>query len=415
MTTRGYALPIALVFLGIFATSAAALLGYLTTYARAERVYVAASQARMLAEAGIDHAIYELNQGGTYTGETDTPLGTGTFSVAVSDVGGSMKELEATGYVPNRANPLAVKTVRVRATIDTTTVSFHYGVQVGDGGVTFGNNSSIEGNLYSNGAVTGANGTVITGDTVAAGASAISRMTIGGSARARTLSNCSVAGNATYQTISNCPVQGTKTATTTLAATTSMPISDEQITVWKEAAENGGVISGNYTINDSQQLGPRKINGDLTVNGTLTLSGPLWVNGNATFGNNATLAVAGSAGGNGAVLVADYPTDPARGDVTFANNVIIQGNGTAGSYPMVLSTSIDQAISLANNARGVILYAPYGRITLANNASANQITAYALTLSNNAEVEYESGLISASFVNGPGGSWTVARGTYEIQ
>jgi hypothetical protein len=93
----------------------------------------------------------------------------------------------------------------------------------------------------------------------------------------------------------------------------------------------------------------------------------------------------------------------------------IAGNGTAGSYPMVLSTnSGSNAITMSNNATSVILYASRGTINVANNAAANQITGYALSMSNNTTVNYVNGLQSQSFSNGPGGSWNFVAGTYMI-
>jgi hypothetical protein len=129
-------------------------------------------QALEIAQAGIEKAVYELNQNSSYTGESDVSLGNGEFSVTITNVDANTKLAQVTGYVPDSTNPTATKTVKVKLAIDTSTVAFNFGVQVGDGGLIMSNNSQINGNLFSNGSVQGSG--IITGDTsVAAGVSAV--------------------------------------------------------------------------------------------------------------------------------------------------------------------------------------------------------------------------------------------------
>lgn len=246
----------------------------------------------------------------------------------------------------------------------------------------------------------------------------LSGVTVGGNAWASGLSSCSVGGNASYLTLSSCSVAGTKYPNTQPAAPIPFPISDAQIADWETTAASGGTIAGPYTPSGNVTLGPKKINGDLTLaNGAaLTLTGPVWVNGNITLANNATLTVSPSTGNSGAILIADATGNTAaKGQVDIANNTIISGNGSANSFPMIISTNTgSEAINVSNNAAGVILYAPYGTIEISNNASVNQVTAKLLQLNNNASIDYVSGLQNASFSNGPGGSWAVVPGTYAI-
>ncbi len=574
---QGQIILLALVFFAVFLSITTALIGYVLVYNRTERQAVADRQALALAEAGIDEAAYQLNQNSSYTGEADTALGNGTFTVTVASVDASTKQVSVTGYVPNRTNPLATKTVAAKLAINSSVVSFRFGVQVGQGGVEMDNNSRINGNLYTNGNVSGSgfvtgdvtvaggtqsaadqqwttqNGGVNLGDAsaraalaqefkptatnvlnkvslylrkvgnpsditlklvsdnsgkpsntvLASGSVAASTVTgsysfidgtftstptltkdtpywviavasmnssnyfvwgsdtldgyasgtaksssnwsvnnaswaalgndldfetwmggvvtslsgihVGGTAWAHALSGCTVDGNAIYQTISSCSVAGTKTVSATDAAPSAAPISDAQIAGWESAATAGGVVGGNYTVSGSQTIGPKEIDGDLTVNGTLYLSGPIWVKGNITFGINSGLVVAPAVGNSAVAIIANDPgLEATKGVVTLANNMTISGNGNSNSYPMVLSTNTGTAITLNNNADSVILYAPDGTITVANNATANQITAKTLHLSNNVIVDYVSGLQSQSFSNGPGGSWAFVAGTYAI-
>jgi hypothetical protein len=243
-------------------------------------------------------------------------------------------------------------------------------------------------------------------------------ITVGGTAWAHELKNCTV-GNAIYQTITNCTVSGTQTVSATDASPAAMPISDTQIDAWETAALAGGVISGDYTLSGTETLGPRKIDGNLTINNnaTLLLTGPLWVAGNIVVSNNALIKVDSSLGNNGTVLIADKPgSESTIGRVTLTNNTALEGNGNSGSNLMILSTysGASTAINLENNGSSVILYAPNGLISVANNAGANQVTANQLLLNNNATITYVTGLQSSSFSSGPGGSWAFIPGSYTI-
>ncbi len=578
--SRGSILVLTLVISAAIMTVTTSFFGYFGSAIHAERVALAGTQARMLAEAGIDKAIYELNQNSNYSGESDTPLGNGIFSVSVASIDSNTKNITVTSAVPDAVHPTATKTVRVKASINTTQVSFRYGVQVGTGGVTMGNGAQIVGNIFSEGSITGggtvtgdatvsvstnpvadqqstvqnssfnvgdtsshadvaqsfkpsvtttltkvsldlakvgnpsdltikivsdnsgkpsstvlASGTIasslvtsaygftdvaldtsptltadqsywiiaiasvsasnyfkwgldtssgysrgsakyssnwnaqnpswssISGDLgfqafVSGTLTSISGITVQGNAWAYSLSNCTVGGTATYQTISSCSVTGTQYPGSNPATPGSFPISDAQIAEWEATAAAGGTLSGPYSVSGTQVLGPKKIEGNLTVtNGAaLILSGPVWVNGNITLSNNASLSISPLTGSSGAILIADATGNQATaGKVQLSNNVTTTGNGSAGSYPMVISTNTsDTAITISNNAAGIILYAPYGGMDVSNGATANQLTAKKLELENNSTITYLSGLQNASFSNGPGGSWAVVRGTYAI-
>lgn len=580
LLTRGYVLLLALVVSSIIATVTTGFIGYFTSAVRLQRVAVASAQALALAEAGMDKAVYELNQNGSYSGESDTALGNGVFTVSVSSVDGNTKRISATASVPNATDPIATKTVSATVNINTSVVSFQYAIQLGEGGVVMGNQSRIEGNLFANGDVTGSG--TITGDvTVAVGidpisnqestaqntgynlgdlvtrvnvaqqftpsvtaslaglrlnlkkignpgdvvikvvtdnsnkpsttvlasgvipaslitssygfvevtldstpslvsgqkywviaiepvnasnyivwgldssggysrgiakyssnwnlpsptwstitgdlgfklfvsvtSTRISGVTVNGNAWADILSSCTIGGNALYQTSSSCSVGGTSYPGTTPATPTPFPISDAQIAEWETIAAAGGTTAGPYSVSGTKTLGPQKIDGDLTVtNGSaLILSGPVWVNGNVTFATNATLTVSPTIGSNGAIIIADATGNTAtKGTVSLSTNVNVSGNGSANSFPMIISTNTgSSAMYLGNNADGVILYAPYGTAAIGNGAVVNQITAKQLDLANNSTITYVSGLQSASFSNGPGGSWAVVPGTYVI-
>ncbi len=416
MKKRGYIVLVGLVVAATLFAISAGLVSYFTTYLKSERLSVASSQALALAEAGVDKAVYELNQNASYAGETGTALGNGTFSTSVTPVSGNPVRITSTGYVPSSVSPVARRTVVVTASVGTAAVSFHYGVQVGNGGLSMGNGATVNGSVYANGSIAGSG--TITGDAIAAGTSTLTATTVNGNATAHKLVSCTVGKDAYYYATSTCTVSGTKHPGTADSPALPMPISDSQIADWEATAAAGGVIAGPYTLSGTKILGPVKINGNLTVNNgaTLYLSGPVWVNGDTVFGNNSYFYVASTTGSAGAVLIGDATGQTAaHGIIALVNNTTIAGNGQAGSYPMALSTNTSNAaIAMNNNATSIILYAPHGGISIANGASANQVTAYTLIMGNVSTLNYVSGLQNVNFSEGPGGSWAVVPGTYAI-
>lgn len=172
--TRGYILISALVFLGTMLLMSAGTVNYARQYLKNEHRSVADAQALALAEAGIDQAIYQLNQNASYTGETNTTLPGGTFVTSITTDGSGNKRISSTGYVPSQSAPTATKSVRLSISVGNTNVSFHYGVQVGEGGFVMDGGSTINGSIYSNGNIVATNGTRITGAAIAANPAATS-------------------------------------------------------------------------------------------------------------------------------------------------------------------------------------------------------------------------------------------------
>lgn len=179
MKEKGQILVLAMIVLGIVFLNVILLAGGSMNFFQNANQTVRSTQALHLAEAGIDKALAALNStAGEYSGESDTSLGAGTFSVSVTTVDANTKQVESTGYIPSRQNSKAKKTIRMTVAKGVG-ASFNYGVQVGDGGLSMGENSVIEGSVFSNGAVTMANNSQITGDVyVASGISPTAQLEV---------------------------------------------------------------------------------------------------------------------------------------------------------------------------------------------------------------------------------------------
>jgi len=130
----------------ILSTAVAALI---LNELKAANNVVKSAQSYYAAEAGVEDAVYRIKNNISYSNPYTFTVGDGTATV---DASGPLNNLVITskGDVNNRIRKVAVNLV---ATPTTTDVSFNYGVQVGYGGLHMGNNSIINGNVYSNGPI----------------------------------------------------------------------------------------------------------------------------------------------------------------------------------------------------------------------------------------------------------------------
>ncbi len=247
------------------------------------------------------------------------------------------------------------------------------------------------------------------------GVSYINGVSIGGSggdARAYSVANTTASGVIYCQIgTSNNKACNTSQATPSPLA---FPVSNSNITQWKDEATALGVRNDSWTINGSTATSTSgmKIVGDLTVtaSGQLTLNGPLYVTGNLTIDGAAKVKLNSSYAGSSENIVVD-------GKVNIAASGAIQGSGTSGSYILITTTSScggtttctsDSPAVVVNGAAGaVVLIAPYGRVDFQGSASAKSVIAYKMNMSGATSLTYESGLADISFSSGPSGAWSV--------
>jgi len=376
---------------------------------------IKSSRAYNLAEAGIEDALLRLKKAPTMASLSyNLNVGGGVVNVNIPGIIGGSRKITSQGNVSER-----IRKVQIVYKITTQGASFHYGAQVDVGGLEMDNNARIKGNVFSNGSViaTGTKGYIDNSIVVAKNGNKIKGLVVGENAVVYSCEDSDIGGNLTYVSggsVVNCSVGGDRTTQSDEIAPEELPISLDQINEWKNEAAGGVPITNDVSYDGtSQSLGPVQIgtpvapkNLIVTNNAVLKVTGTIYVTGNVIFSNNAVIELdRNSYGSSSGVIIAD-------GNITVNNNGILRGSGEPGSYILILSTNnslnpSSPAISVGNNAEGAIFYTTSGLISLSNNIKAREITGYKIKISNNAEIEYESGLQNVFFTSGPGGSWEV--------
>ncbi|OGZ26985.1 MAG: hypothetical protein A2365_02680 [Candidatus Nealsonbacteria bacterium RIFOXYB1_FULL_40_15] len=376
---------------------------------------VKSSQAYYTAEAGIEDLLLKVKRNPNFPASAYSLAVSGnTAEINISEAIGGSRIITSSGNASQR-----IRKVRVVYSITADSVSFHYGAQVGEGGMEMGNNSRVRGNVYSNGNIVAPSGTGYIDNTlvVAGNGNKMDSISVGEDASAHTCVDSSVAGNLTYVSggsAASCSAGGTISSQPNQIDLMPLPISSEMINEWKADASAGGIITTDMSYSTaSNYLGPVQIgtpsspkNLTIDTNGVLRITGTVYVTGNLTINNNGILTLdPASYGSLSGSVIAD-------GLISISNNAVLNGSGLAGSYILLLSTnsSVDPAspaVYIRNNAQGAIFYASNGLIYLYNNMLAREVTGYKIKINNNAEIQYEAGLQNALFSSGPGGSWEI--------
>ncbi len=115
-----------------------------------------------VAESSFEEVLSRLKTGKQVGTSESLTIGDSTSTTTINNVNSNLKEVIANGlYKLNQ---------RIISLDLTTTVgvSFSYGMQTGQGGITMSNNSGIIGSIYTNGPIVGANGSYVTGTAIAA-------------------------------------------------------------------------------------------------------------------------------------------------------------------------------------------------------------------------------------------------------
>lgn len=366
-----------------------------------------------MAESGVEDLSYRAIRGKQYDSSEVLSLDGYFSTTTIADLGG-LKEITATGT--------AVKVIR-KSKIklkNNNGVSFHYGVQVGEGGIIMENSAQVIGNVFSNGPIVGLNSNIVKGDIISAGLfGSVAGAHATGTVYAHSISNSNIDKDAYYATISNTTVDGMLHPNSPDLATSSLPITDEMIEEWKTAA-SVSVINAPcpYEINDDITIGPVKINCDLKIKGndTIIIAGPIWVNGNIEIENSPVIKLASSLGANSVAVIADKPSNRTTSSkIELKNSAEFQNSGTEGSYILFVSQNNsaenggdEKAIVVENSLSGeVLVYAGHGEINIKNGASLREVSGYKIRLGNNTQVIYKTGLANLLFSSGPSGGYSI--------
>ena len=347
-------------------------------------------QATSAAEAGIDYTVWKLNStAGSFTPPlTDTAVGTtGTFIVTITSKTSSLKTVTATGYIPNSTKPRAKRTIKVDVAVSNTSISFHYAVQTNEGGVSMSNSATINGTVYSNGSITGSQSSRINGDAYAVGSISSPDPTVPAPYHKYPFSSPQPFPTLNYQT-------------------------------WRDEAANGGTIDCSLTPAEcdisggTANIGPKKYIGNLSITNqaVVTVKGSVWVTGNVTVRNgNTQINLDPTFGSNGTIWIVDGTVSVDQGAAFNPTSANPKG------YILVATTSpSSSAMSIGQSGANAVFYALEGGAQLSQTAKVNSLTAKQLTMTQQSVLNYDTGLASAIFTAGPGGSWQIKRGTYKF-
>ncbi len=156
---NGFAALITVIFLsGLILIVAFSLTEIIITKRKIVKNQVSSAQSYYSAESGIEDGLLRVIKGYDYDAVNTFSLGDASIDQNVTQ-DGDITTIESFSLYKNNK-----RKVRTSLTITTDTISFHYGVQVGQGGLEMANNSSIIGNIYSNGNIVGNLVTSIMGD-----------------------------------------------------------------------------------------------------------------------------------------------------------------------------------------------------------------------------------------------------------
>jgi hypothetical protein len=348
-----------------------ALIAEITTTITQSKRAAQVLAAQALCDAGVEKAIWKLNQGQSYEGEA---METGNLTVTILDDGPETKIIEAVATVPLN-NPKVRRRVRakVQATPNEENVAFRYALHAGEGGIEISGGPTIFGNLYSNAGVTfTGNSHRVTGDVMA---------------------------HTTITPNPNPRVNGTMTVGVPI-----VPLPSVNIDSWRSYAEAGGIITGNYTASGTSSLGPKKIQGSFSMSATgatLNLTGPLYVTGNFNM-SGGRIVLSDTFGSKGTVIIVD-------GKISIGGGASFLKNSAGGNILIVSTSSANDAIvySGSSSTEGLSLYAPNGGMTLSGSGQIVATCGKTLYISGNGDIRYQSGLANNNFSAGPGGSYEI--------
>ncbi|MEK7074415.1 MAG: hypothetical protein AAB968_01480, partial [Patescibacteria group bacterium] len=156
---KGYAAITATIFMLVVSLTTISGFTFFTLQeVNTNRAYVKSIDSQYISESGIEDAIYRIITQKQIDPSEVISVGNGSTAVTVTSSGND-RIITSKGV-----RDAFQRNLETTLSITTQGVSFFYGAQTGEGGLDMKNNSSVSGNVYSNGPITGSAGAVITGD-----------------------------------------------------------------------------------------------------------------------------------------------------------------------------------------------------------------------------------------------------------
>ena len=411
---RGYAIILNVLILATVSVLViAGVVNPVLSYLSSSQSFIESKKSFLLANSATEEALYRLKNNKTLTSGNTVALSSGTAVIAVANTASGKDVTITTPSNPYQRN------IKLSLALGTG-ISFHYGIQSGLGGFDLNNSSSVTGNIFSSGQITGS-GNYIYGDVISSGPSGlISGIHATGTAYAHTIQNSTIDKDAYYVTKTNTTVTGTSYPNSVDQGVVDLPIDDAQITQWESDAAAGGSVTcvgQTYIISSNTTIGPKKIPCDLEISGSaiVTVAGHLWVTGNITTKNSPTIKIDPSLGNQNVAIIADKTSSRlSSGMIDVGNTTSFLGSGSASSFVFMISQNnsaenggSNVAIKLSNNSAALVGYASHGLIEISNSVSLKEATAYKIVLKNSANVRYDKGLANSLFKAGPGGGYNI--------
>ncbi len=325
--------------------------------------YLSSRQVLVNSETASEEILYRLNNNKNVPAVLGFSV-LGNTSALISDLDLTTKQV-----VSSSDNGSFVRKTITALISPNRTVAFNYGVWTGAGGVRMENSSVVNGNVFS------------LGGKVSTGSSQI---------------------NGVYSSATS---------------SVNMPISDADITNYKNQASTGVIINGNKTYSSvaTSTVGSLKIVGNLTITNSsvLTLNGPLYVTGNLTMSNSSVLRLNSTYGVKSETIVVDGRIDIGNssylgGSGHNSSNIILITQNTSGCSNLNCTNVNPPAVKLENSAYvGAVILAPYGAVYLTNSASTKGVYANYLYMRNSASITFDNTLINMNFNSSTSTRWSL--------
>lgn len=241
------------------------------------------------------------------------------------------------------------------------------------------------------------------------------RTVINGDVHANTLRNLTIQKGAYYQASDNITAANYYPSSVD-PAPKSFPISEGNISDWKQQAQDAGIYTGNIN-NCPSSLPAGKYVGDVRFpsNCTVIIGQPIWITGRLDVQENVTIKLDPIFGLSSGVVMVDQ-------DIELDKDDKLLGSGVAGSYLLVMSnfnSKSDQenrtAILVKRDGNSGVLYSGLGSVRLSKDNHITSITAWKINVRQNVIIEYDQGLAGTFFSFGPSGSYSLIKGTYQIK